>query len=276
MRIEDLSPRSILLASVAGWAILAWLLALLGMGGRVSPLPEDPSLLQPLPQPAPAPEERLGPFSEYGAVAARPLFSEDRRPQPFSLGAGDEEEDNGFDYVLTSVIIAPGLQMAMLQPTGADGEAIRVKLGEASEQAAAWRLVALEPRRAVFEGPDGELVMDLRAFDGAGGQPATPPTSPPPRDPATAGARPGQALQPATGDEAVEAAADAAKSAADAAATAQAAAQPTPAPPAPNPRQSSAATTPDAQIEAIRKRIQERRAQLRREAEQQQSNGNNP
>ena len=47
MRIDDAGPRTWLLAGVAGWALVAWLLAVAGMGGRVEPLPDDPTLLQP-------------------------------------------------------------------------------------------------------------------------------------------------------------------------------------------------------------------------------------
>ena len=84
MRVEGIAPRTWLLGTLAGWALLVWLLALLGMGNRVQHLPEDPSLVPRLPQLATAPPERLGPLSQYSEISARPLFSEDRRPQPFS------------------------------------------------------------------------------------------------------------------------------------------------------------------------------------------------
>ena len=85
MRAEDVAPRTWLLAALAGWALLAWVLALAGLGGRVAPLADDPSLLQPLPQLRPSPPERLGPYGQYDAIASRPLFSEDRLAKPFSL-----------------------------------------------------------------------------------------------------------------------------------------------------------------------------------------------
>ena len=270
MRPEDIAPRTWLLAAFAGWAVLAWILALAGMGGRVAPLPEDASLQQSLPQVRPSPDERLGPLSRYDAIAARPVFSEDRRPHPFSLRQeGEGEEEAGFDYVLTSVIIAPELEMAVLQPAeGEDGDPIRVKLGEASERAPAWRLVTLEPRRAVFEGPEGQRSLDLRAYDGSGGQPPTP-RSQPPDNPVVVGRS-----EPGVTDESGDAA-QAARAAADAAAEA---AKP-PRPPAaattpPQPIADGPATTPEAQIEAIRQRIQARREQLRREAQQSQSENN--
>ena len=48
VRVDSAGPRTWLLATLAGWALLAWLLALLGMGGRIAPLADDPALLQPL------------------------------------------------------------------------------------------------------------------------------------------------------------------------------------------------------------------------------------
>ncbi len=279
MRAEDVAPRTWLLAALAGWALLAWLLALAGLGGRVAPLDEDASLRQPLPQPRPSPPERLGPFSQYGEIAARPLFSDDRRPKPFSLrGQGDEEETNTFDYVLTSVLLTPRLKLAILQPANeAEGQAgedgprsIQIKLGESAEQAAGWRLVSLEPRKAVFEGPEGQRTLQLRAFDGTGGAPATPPSQPDARNAAARRNADRDAAREAA--RAAQAAANAAAEAADNAATPEAAAnrarqrasQPAPAPKPADP----AANTPEAQIEAIRKRIQARREQLRREAQQ--------
>lgn len=65
MRIDDAGPRTWLLGAVAGWALVLWLLAVAGMGSRITPLEADPSLQQPLPVPAPAAAGRLGPASGY-------------------------------------------------------------------------------------------------------------------------------------------------------------------------------------------------------------------
>lgn len=275
MRAEDVAPRTWLLAAVAGWALLAWLLALAGLGGKIAPLDEDPSLRQPLPRLRPSPPERLGPFSRYGEIAARPLFSDDRRPKPFSLrGQGQEEPANAFDYVLTSVLLTPQLKLAILQPAaeaaGQAGEggpqSIAVKLGEPVEPAAGWRLVSLQPRQAVFEGPEGQRALELRAFDGSGGAPATPPSQP------GAAARANavrNAAQRAVNAAAAAAAAGEATPEAAANRAARRASRPAP---VPGPAGEPAPSTPDAQIEAIRQRIQARREQLRREARQPPSN----
>src|SRR3546814_6715447 len=69
-------------------------------------------------------------------------------------------------------MIAPDFRMAILQPREG-GDSVRVRVGTAPEAAPGWRLVSLEPRRAVFDGPEGERKLELRVFDGEGGIPPT-------------------------------------------------------------------------------------------------------
>lgn len=262
MRVEDVSARTWLLAAVAGWGVVAWVLAVFGMGGRIAPLLDDPGLVKPIPALPPRTASRLGPIDQYAEIGARPLFSEDRRPKPFSLQGEDDSANASqeFDSLLTSVLITPNLKLAILQPPdGSKSE--RVKLGEASESHPAWRLSALNARSAVFDGPSGQRTIELRVFDGTGGQPptaiateggerrmeapvvtSTPDTStnvasqpkpspPPPVTPATVTAAPGT---------------------------------PKPAPP---PATSTPPMTEQAQMEAIRQRIQARRAAMRQQAQ---------
>ncbi len=268
MRADTASARTWLLGAVAAWALCAWLLALLGMGGSVDTLAEDPALLQPLPQAVKAPPARLGPLPQYAEIGRRPLFSQNRRPQPFVINP--EEEGDGvrdFDYVLTSVMIAPDFRMAILQPREG-GDSVRVKVGTAPESAPGWELVSLEPRRAVFEGPEGERKLDLRVFDGEGGMPPTPVSVD--NDAAPATARP---TRPAPDDmgveppEAVPAQGPAANGAAGNDAT--------------RPDQPPKAVDSDnrasaEQIDAIRQRIEARRAKLRQDEIRSAQPGKNP
>src|SRR3546814_6728894 len=139
------------------------------MGGGGTMLAGEPGLRQPLPQAGKPPPGRRGPLPQYSEIGRRPLFTSDRRPQPFVINPGDEgEARNDFDYVLTSVLIAPDFRMAILQPREG-GDSVRVRVGTAPEAAPGWRLVSLEPRRAVFDGPEGERQLELRVFDGEGG-----------------------------------------------------------------------------------------------------------
>ena len=257
MRIADAGPRTWLVAAVAAWALLAWVLSLLGMGAPIARLDADPSLLRALPaSPRPQPE-RIGPLSQYAETGTRPLFSEDRRPQPFSLQPqGEGEETKAFDFVLTSVLSTPTFQMAIVQPAEG-GDSIRMKLDESPTEAQGWRLVSVEPRAAVFAGPQGEKRLELRTFNGTGGQAPTRRTAAaqPPQPQVQFPPQPVQ-VQDADDVPAPEAPPEPPATSA----TAQTTGSTLP----------EAPMTPEAQMEAIRKRIEQRRAQLRQEAQRQQ------
>lgn len=273
MRVEGISPRTWVLGTVAGWALVLWVLALAGMGSRVAHLPDDPSLVSRLPQLPPAPAERLGPLAQYANITVHPLFSTDRQPQPFFLTKeGDEDAQPAFDYVLTSVLITPTFKMAIVQPSEG-GDSVRIKLGESADAQPAYRLTTINPRSAVFEGPDGEHTLELRVFDGSGGEPPT--------EIGSAGANAKRAI-----DANADANADAT------AASAAPILKPKPAPkpvsrPAPQtgakPAQpptdnadASAQPTPEEQMESIRRRIEQRRAQLRQQAQNPAAPAENP
>lgn len=259
MRVETARPLTWLLAGAAGWGLLAVTLALAGMGRRLPALADAAAIAKPLPplrNPVPG---RIGALTRYDEIAQRPLFATDRRPKPFYLqGQGDPNAASAFDYVLTSVLITPRLQLAILQPP--DGsQSLRVKLGDAPEPQPAWRLVSLNPRSAVFEGPEGQKTLELRVFDGTGGPkptaggaaaitPQAPSATPSPSG-TDSNERPGP-QGPAVVDSSPATPSPGARPATSA------------------PGTTTAPVTPEAQMEAIRKRIQARREQLRREANQ--------
>ena len=258
MRVDAAAPRTWLLAALAAWALLVCLLALVGMGGHVTPLPADPALRQPLPQPRPSPPDRLGPLAQYAEIGTRPLFSEDRRPQPFRIAPEGGEEGtpaDAFDYVLSSVLITPQVRLAILQPT-AGGKSVSFHLGEAAEDLPNWRLVSLTPRSAVFEGPGGQKSLDLRVWPGGAAAPGNAAPSNAVSD-ADVNTAPMPAPPPPTASVAT----------------------PAPATPAAGNGGRLGEATPEEQkdedarakqqMDAIRKRIEQRRAQLRREAQQQ-------
>ena len=263
MRADSWGVRTWILAVVAGWAVLAALLALFGLGSRITPLPADPALVQALPRLPASPPERLGALNQYADVGGRPLFSEDRRPKPFFL-SGEATAAPTFDLVLTSVLITPALELAIVQPAQG-GEGLRVKVGESPTGFPGWRLVELGPRRAVFDGPEGRREMELRVFDGAGGQPPSPvagaPATVPPAaavaPPATAGGR-------TTGGNNAPAAMP---TVASPPGPVQMPA-PTTTPPPSSTAPSTPAATTDQQMDAIRQRIEQRRAQLRQQQAQ--------
>lgn len=258
MRIDSFGPRTWLLAALAGWALLVWVLALFGMGGQIRPLADDPSLVNALPKLPQQTPERLGPLAQYSEIAARPLLSQSRKPQPFFIqGQEGGEQPQTFDFVLTSVLITPRLQMAILQPTQG-GEGVRLKIGDAPESAQGWRVAEIHPRSVVIEGPDGPRTLELRVFDGLSGQPpsaspVSPGSVPTVQPPATA-------VPPQPSTSAVMATPS----------------RPTPVPPAgtagPTPApgnqpQAESPMTTEQQMEAIRQRIEARRAQLRQQGQ---------
>lgn len=244
-------PLTWLLLAAAGWALLLWLLALLSMGARIGTSPADPGLAQPLPSATAAPAEPLAGPQDYAEAVRRPLFFGARRPLPFVLAGSDDDAADDFDFVLTGVLIAPGARIATLQRAdGSNGP--RVREGEAVAGHGGWRLQELAPRSAVFVGPDGERRLELRKFTGDGEAPATlPPALPPaPPRPSAATAEQSTAVPPPELIEAVPPSRAVAASA-------------EPARPAPQAPAKADTEVEQSQVDAIRRRIQARREQLR-------------
>jgi general secretion pathway protein N len=249
--VDKFRPATLLLAVLAGWALLLLVLALMGLGGRVPYARDDVRLAPPLPKfTLTRINSRLGAQSDYHEVADRPLMMAERRPVAIAAAA---DTTTDFDAVLTSVLITPTLQMAILTDNQG-GASRRVRVGE-NVQGTSWRLVQLNPRQAIFEGPSGQRVMDLRVYAGAAGIPGVP-----------------MAVMNATDENAQPPAAAAAAPPMPANAQPRTTNPPTPpiataSPNAPDPAQP---LTQEQQIDAIRKRIEARRAQARAEETQEQ------
>lgn len=228
---------TLLLASFVVWAGLVLLIAIFGLGARYQALPVDASLAKAIPTVNIAQNKAtLGPLSDYLEVGNRPLLMFDRRPSAVQAAPGDNSAVE-LDVVLGSVLIAPNLKMAIFREN--QGGAIhRARLGELVE-GTAWRLVQLEPRRAVLEGPSGQRSFDLLVFNGKGGQAPTPVASAPGNANAQQNIVAAPAVQTTPSNTNVVAA--------------------TPAPANQN-------MTQEQQIEAIRQRIATRRAQMQADA----------
>lgn len=170
LRFQQAGPLTWLLASCAGWALLLWLAGLLGMGNALAPTPVI-MVGGALPQPGPPTRDRIGPLGQYAESASRPVFASDRRPHAFMATSPDGEngaaaQPQSLDFILTGVLISPQVRLAILQPTGG-GASIRVREGTAPEGASGWRLVDVQPRRAIFQGSGGDSSLDLRIFGNA-------------------------------------------------------------------------------------------------------------
>ncbi len=260
---DTLRPASLLLGAVCLWAACVLLLAIAGLGARVA---DSGTLAQPPPIPKlalMATPSRLGPLANYAEVGQRPLLNADRRP---SLAPATEGGSDELDVILTSVLITPQLRMAIL--TGAkDATSSRVRVGE-TIAGSNWRLARLEPRLAVLDGPGGERRLDLRVYDGQGG---LPPTA---LGVVAGGVAPAGASAGANGPARVDggdqgsgqAPASIAQPAVPRPPIASSSVRPGSSVPAPAPQTQPPPSSQDAQIEAIRRRIEARRAQMRAEA----------
>ena len=257
MRAERIAPVTWLLAAAVAWAVLGAALALAGLGGRIGAADAASVAAQALPQPV-ADANAIAP-APFDAFASRPPFAQDRSPHPFVLPGGDNDaraDATVFDYVLTSVLITPRLRMAIVEPASG-GESVRVRAGESAEGLGGWRLVELRPRAAVFAGPGGRRELDLRVWAGGDGTGALAPGAmPPPSMPPPA---PQQASRPTSSPSRMAPNLPAPATGAE-----------------PAPAVAPDATQVAQQMDAIRRRIEARRAQLRREAQSPGTPARNP
>ncbi len=232
---DAIRPLTLLLGAVCLWALSVLVLAAAGLGTRFAPVGD---VVEPPPLPTISltrSVSRLQALGSYAEVGERPLMNLTRRPVVST--STDASANADLDVMLTSVLITPRLQLAILTDNK-DGGSRRVRVGEMVE-GSNWRLVQLEPRRATIEGPSGQRTLDLRVFDGTSGEMPTPLESPP------RAAVPSPSLPVAgEGGNANPNANSTSKS------------EPEP-----------VTVTQEAQVEAIRRRIEARRAQMRAEAE---------
>jgi len=247
--VDKLRPATLLLAVLAGWALLLLVMSLAGLGGRYPYAQDDARLAPALPTfTLTKINSRLGPLSDYHEVSDRPLMMAERRPVAISAAA---DTTTDFDAVLTSVLITPTLQLAILTDNQG-GASRRVRVGE-TVQGTSWRLVDLHPRQAIFEGPGGQRVMDLRVYNGVAGVPGTPLASAPAAANDENAQAPPSPPPAATVQENANGVARAPNP------------QMPPAPVPPTQTDPTQSMTQEQQIEAIRKRIEARRAQARAE-----------
>ncbi len=175
---------------------------------------------------------KLEPYTEYGDIVARPVFNETRLPEATveSEATGDAANANAspLNVTLTGVIITPGVKLAFVRDN-VTNTVQRVKVGNPLEgEQSGWKLVELKARGAVFEGA-GLGRQDLELSTDTKGASGVPVAAAPAAPP---GAAP---VQPVPGQPA----------------------QPEQLAPQPN----------VANADEIRRRIEERRRQLREEAQ---------
>ncbi|HTA65132.1 MAG TPA: hypothetical protein VK753_06480 [Xanthomonadaceae bacterium] len=174
--LRRLEPLSWLLVAIAGWALACAIIALSGFGGRYTLLPDNPSLVPGLPAtPTMGSRSTMGPLDAYAEAFNHPLFFPDRKPAAAHVpGQNNAAAAQPLDVVLTSVIMTPTLQMAIVQDPKSKAS-LRVREGQPIGGAyAGWKLTGLSPRSATFDSDSqGQTTLDLRVYDGHGGEEPT-------------------------------------------------------------------------------------------------------
>ncbi|MFZ1642934.1 MAG: hypothetical protein WAV07_16190 [Candidatus Contendobacter sp.] len=148
--------------------LLLWLtmggLAALALFWRIGNPPRPPtvgSALPPLELPAVAALEpfQLSPPGQYGEVAVRPLFIADRRPEPpppDEVAPPEKPPGPEQKFMLFGVMIAPGMQAALLRLEEPNARTTRVGLGEMIGE---WRLDKISADGIVLR--KGEATQEL-------------------------------------------------------------------------------------------------------------------
>jgi general secretion pathway protein N len=168
---KSLDSKTLLLGALFIWALALLIASGFGFGGRFSTMPLDAAVAKPIPDvKVSANTTTMGPLNQYQSISSRPLLNFDRRPSPVAAAPGSNSAAE-LDVMLTSVLRTPNFEMAILRENQG-GASRRVRLGEMVE-GTNWRLSQLEPRRAILDGPSGQKTLDLRVFDGKGGEPVT-------------------------------------------------------------------------------------------------------
>ena len=100
----------------------------------------------------------LPPESSYSAIAARPLFNDDRLPTPFDALANTEPvaPPVPLNITLTGVILTSKVRLAMIQDKSRN-QPLALKVGMPLEgDQSQWTLVEVNARSAVFLNPANE------------------------------------------------------------------------------------------------------------------------
>lgn len=263
-RVTPLTLLLAVLAVLAAWAVIGSIVVLAGVGGRYQLLPDEAAETPPIPDTGQVREQVAFAPALLTEASDRPLFSPDRRPGTTRLD--DDQGGEPAQLIVTSIVITPQMQAALVRRAD-DTRTVRVGIGEEVDGSPGWRLRSLQSRQADFDGPDGPVTLELRVFDGQGGEPPTrivqtqattngprarrETTAEPTRARATSAAAASSPAQQAADGDAVEAADDGQADAADDVRR-----------DAPPPQ-----LTPEEQAQAIRQRIEERREQLRQRAQ---------
>ena len=238
---------TLILGSLCAVLALIAILQSLGVGSGYSLLADEATELEAeLVQPMQQIEFKLPDAAQYVEIYQRPLFTSDRKPRPIddkaNVTASAEPPPVPLNATLLGVLIDPDHQVAILRDN-ASSTVMRVRQGmPLPGDLAGWTLQELGPRKAIFDGGaqqgTAELKLDMSKTPVAGAAPpawAVPGTAPP------NAAAPGAAQQPPGA--------------------------PPPAQPGAAPTAQALPTDEAARQAEVQRIIEQRRAQMRAEAE---------
>lgn len=195
---------TLILGGLCGVLALVAILQSLGVGSGYRLLADAPTELEPeLTQPMQQIEFKLPDFAaQYYEIAQRPLFTNDRKPRPIddkaSATVATEAPPVPLNATLLGVLIDPDHQVAILRDN-TSSTVMRVRQGmPLPGDLSGWTLQELGPRKAIFDGGaqqgTAELKLDMSKTPVAGAPPPPPPPGMAPGMPQTPGAQ--QPAQP--------------------------------------------------------------------------------
>ena len=199
---------TLVLGGLCGVFALIAILQSLGVGSGYHLLEDEQIALDAdLSQPMQQVEFKLPEFAQYYEIAQRPLFTNDRKPRPIddkasATAATDAPPPVPLNATLLGVLIDPDHQVAILRDN-ASSSVIRVRQGmPLPGDLSGWTLQELAPRKAIFDGgpQQGTAELKLDMSKTPVGAPVPPPGMAPPPGGAQAqqqpGMPPGQPGQP--------------------------------------------------------------------------------
>jgi hypothetical protein len=149
------------------WATGIWLLLCTGLAGIVAlelSIPLAPQVTAAL-APAPLPEFAPGPDAfdppprdAFAQIAARPLFSQSRRPFVPESEAEEEPPDDRIAIELVGTLLTDQGWAALLQPQNQDARWLR-----AGEKIAGWQVETIEREQVSLHLDDEAKILQLRA-----------------------------------------------------------------------------------------------------------------
>jgi general secretion pathway protein N len=148
------------LAGACGFLLFTALLQYAGVGSHYGWAPDDPDSEPPLPGNGAVDDKplKLPPASAFAEVEMHPIFNEDRKPTPIDASEGEDSSapQSPLNITLTGIISTSSIKIAMVQDK-ARNQSVALKVGMPLEgDQASWTLVEVKPRSVVFKSAANE------------------------------------------------------------------------------------------------------------------------